>query len=160
MVPNAIWMLLTQPSSIWMYVTRSGIRMKCCGQYASGSGLMTTGAGPVLRFRSLCFIVVFLMVVGTPPAVPAMAAMTGAATAAAEHEEEKQPAKQDPYQPSVLCPHGENPPPAGIFHFIVSHNVCHCAGTSTGEVSNRHHLHLWNTRSSGTGNVDSLRGII
>jgi len=54
---------------------------------------MTTGAGPVLRFRGLRFIVWFLMVVGSPPA---MAAMTGAATAAAEHEEEKQPTKQDP----------------------------------------------------------------
>jgi len=55
---------------------------------------MTTGAGPVPGRRDLrCFFVEFLMVVGSPPA---MASMTGAATAAAEHEEEKQPTKQDP----------------------------------------------------------------
>ena len=108
-----IRMLLTQPSGISMFVTGSGIRMKRCGQYASGCGLVTTGAGPVPGRRGLRrFIVWLLMVAGSPPAVPAM---TGAATAAAEHEEEKQPAKQDPYQPSVLCPHGENPPPLGSF---------------------------------------------
>jgi hypothetical protein len=64
-----------------------------------------------------------------------MAAVTGAATAAAEHEEEKKPAEQDPYHPSVLCPHGENSHPAGTFCFIDLHNICHCAGTSTGKVS-------------------------
>ncbi len=39
-----------------------------------------------------------------------MASMSAAATPAAEHQEEKQPAKHEPQQPSVLRPHDRIPP--------------------------------------------------